>query len=41
MTNLVAVVGCHGDMVTMATVNGSLLLYSSEGLRKFLGIKIF
>ena len=29
-TYLVAVVGCHGDMVTMATVSGNLFLYSSE-----------
>ena len=38
-TNLVALVGCHGDMVTMGTVNGYLFLYSYKGItskfRKF------
>ena len=31
-TNLVAMVGCHGDMVTMAAVSRNLLLYSSKGI---------
>ena len=39
-TNLVAMVGCHGDMVTMATVSDNLFLYSSKDImsefRKFL-----
>ena len=36
-TNSVALVGCHGDMVTMATVSGNLFLYSSKGITcKFL-----
>ena len=42
-TNLAAMVGCHGDMVTMATVSGNLFLYSSKGItykfRKFLSPK--
>ena len=25
-------VGCHGDIVTMAAVSGNLFLYSSEGI---------
>ena len=45
-TNLVAVVGCHGNMVTVVTVSGNLFLYSSKGiaskfLKFFLGIEIF
>ena len=44
--NLVAMVGCHGDMVTMATVSGNLCFYSSKELRLnfvnfFFGINIF
>ena len=31
-TNLVAMMGCHRDMVTMATVSGNLFLYSSKGI---------
>ena len=31
-TNLVDIVGCHGDMVTMATVSDDLFLYSSKGI---------
>ena len=31
-TNLVAMMGCHGDMVTMATVTGNLFLCSSKGI---------
>ena len=38
--NLVAMVGCHGDMITTATVSEYLFLYSFEGImskfRKFL-----
>ena len=31
-TNLVAMVGCHGDMVTMAMVRSNLFPYFSEGI---------
>ena len=34
-TNLVAVVGCHGIMVTMTMVSGSLLIYVSKGIIVF------
>ena len=34
-TNLVAIVGCHGIMVTMTMVSGSLLLYVSKGIIVF------
>ena len=41
-TNLVAMVGCHGDMVTMATVSGSFFILLKElrlnFLNFFLGI---
>ena len=30
--SLVAMVGCHGDMVTMTTVSDNLSLYSSKGI---------
>ena len=36
-TNLVAVVGCHGIIVTMTTVSGNLLLYVSEGITSKFG----
>ena len=44
--NLVAMVGCHRDMVTVATVSGNLFLYSSEGITSkfrnfFVGSKFF
>ena len=38
-TNLAAMVGCHGDMINMATVSDNLCLYFPKGItskfRKF------
>ena len=32
-TNLVAMLGCHGNMVTMTKVSGNWLLYVSKGIK--------